>query len=187
MARGLVFNSRILTRDVYRALQQVRNLGENPAPLLEIFGGILEASTRNRFDTSRGPGGVPWPPSKRVLGVGTFGPANGRTLVDKGNLERAVKYEVQPRRLLVGVDGVGESVKHAASHQFGVSKSTVRVTHFRLTTQAFGVPLPEAVLVRVRGHRVRMNLPARPFLGVDNDDRRELTAAARAYVRSLLK
>jgi phage gpG-like protein len=32
-----------------------------------------------------------------------------------------------------------------------------------------------------------MNLPARPFLGIDNDDRRELTAAGRAYLKGFLK
>jgi len=181
MARGLKFNARLVTRDAYRALYRLRNLGEDPRPVLEEWGGILEASTRERFDSGRGPGGVPWLPSKRVQKHG------GKTLVDKGNLERAVRYEVRNRNLLlVGVDGRATSVKEAASHQFGVNRTVVVVKHERVIDHAFGVPLKEVAIVQVRGHARRMNLPARPFLGVDNNDRRAMTDSAVSYLRELL-
>ena len=181
MAQGITFKARLVTRDAYRALRQLHNLGEDPAPLLDAWGGLLEASTRARFDSGRGPGGVPWPPSKRVLRQG------GKTLVDKNNLERAVTYEVRGKVLLVGVDGNAKSVQNAASHQFGVDKPVFVGGHYRVITEAFGVPLGEAIRVRVRTHGRRMKIPARPFLGIDNDDRRAMTDAAREYVRELLK
>lgn len=182
MARGVVFRSGLVTRDAYRALRQIRNLGEDPSGLLENWGGILEASTRARFDSGKGPGGVPWLPSQRVQRRG------GKTLVDKGNLERSLRYEVRGgKRLLVGVDGFSESAKNAASHQFGVTADTVVVRHFRVIDQAFGVPLQEARVVKVRGHSRKMRLPARPFLGVDNADRRELRDEGRRYLAELFK
>lgn len=181
MGRGLLINSRLLTESTYRALQQIRNLGANPAGLLDEFGGILEASTRARFDSGRGPGGVPWPPSRRVQRSG------GKTLVDKGNLERSLRYEVQgSNRLLVGVDGRSESAKNAASHQFGVNKGVVVVTHTRVINSAFGVPLAASKTVRVRGHARRIRIPARPFLGIDSNDRADLREAAQSYLRELL-
>jgi len=182
MARGLKFNARFLDRKIYRTLGLLRQAGADFAPLLEEWGGILEASTRARFDTGRGPGGVPWQPSKRVLAHG------GKTLVDKGNLERSLRYEVQgSHRLLVGVDGRSQSAKEAASHQFGVDRTVVVVAHERVIDQAFGVPLREAVVYRVRGHSRRMRLPARPFLGVDQEDRRQLKLAAQSYLQELIR
>jgi phage gpG-like protein len=182
MVGGVVIKSNLITRGAYQALQRVRNLGENPRPLLEEWGGILEASTRNRFDTGKGPGGVPWIPSQRVVKHG------GKTLVDKGNMERALRYEVQgSSRLLVGVDGRSESAKNAAAHQFGVNRTVVVVRHLRTIDQAFGVPLRERVTATVRGHARKMHLPARPFLGIDNNDRRDLTESAQSYLSELLQ
>jgi len=182
MALGITFRARLITRDAYRALRQIRNLGEDPSPLLEEWGGILEASTRARFDSGRGPGGVPWPISKRAKMQG------GKTLVDKGNLERSIRYEVRgTHALLVGVDGASESAKHAASHQFGVNKPVFVAGHFRVINSAFGVPLKKPTRQRVRSHGRKMNIPRREFLGVDNNDRRDLTEASRSYIRDLLK
>lgn len=181
MARGLKFNVRFLDRKIYRSLSLLRAAAADMEPLLDGWGGILEASTRSRFDSGRGPGGVPWKPSKRVLAHG------GKTLVDDNNLERSIRYEVQGgHRLLVGVDGRSESAKHAASHQFGVDRTVVVVRHERVIDQAFGVPLREAVVQRVRGHARKMRLPARPFLGIDNNDRREMRRAAQDYYRELV-
>lgn len=182
MAGGITIKSKALTESTYRVFRQLFNLGENPRPLLEEFGGVLEASTRARFDTGRGPGGVPWPPSRRAIRD------SGKTLVDKGNLERSIRYEVQgTTRLLVGVDGRSESAKHAASHQFGVNKGGVVVTHFRVVTEAFGVPLATAKTVRVRGHTRRMRIPARSFLGLDSNDRADLRETAQSFLQELLK
>lgn len=181
MARGLKFSARFLDRKIYRSLSLLRAAAADMGPLLEDWGGILEASTRDRFDRGRGPGGVPWKPSRRAVAQG------GKTLVDKGNLERSLRYEVQGgHRLLVGVDGNSESAKNAASHQFGVDRTVVVVRHDRVIDQAFGVPLREAVVQRVRGHSRKMRLPARPFLGIDNADRREMKLAAQAYLKEVL-
>lgn len=182
MARGITFAAKLITRPAYRALQQIRNLGEDQTPLLDAWGGILEGSTRGRFDSGRGPGGVPWPVSERVRKHG------GKTLVDKGNLERSIRYAVDgPHRLLVGVDGRSESAKNAAAHQFGVNRPVIVGGHFRVIDSAFGVPLQASVRVRVRTHGRKMYIPARPFLGVDNEDRRQMTDAAQDYLRSLLR
>jgi phage gpG-like protein len=187
VALGITFKAKLVTREAYRVLREIREFGEDPSGLLDEWGGVLEASTRNRFDTGRGPSGVPWPYSKRVLGIGNHGPANGKTLVDKGNLERSIRYEVRGRTtLIVGVDGNSESAKHAASHQFGVHKPVFVGGYFRVVNSAFGVPLENAVRQRVRSHGRKMNIPARPFLGLDNNDRRDLTEVSQSYLRELL-
>lgn len=170
-----------------RIARQVRNLGEDVRPLMAIAGGILEASTLRRFDTGKGPGGVPWPPSKAALGLvprasGKISP--GKTLVDLGGLEGSVRHEVRSNEVEVGVDALTESARHAAVHQFGSHRQTVVVGHSRTINQAFGVPIPPRT-IEVRPHGRVTNIPARPFLGVDSEDRRDLEDAWRDHLKGL--
>lgn len=181
MARGLRIQAKLITRNAYRDLARIRNLGEDLGPILGIWGAIIEASVRRRFDTGRGPGGIPWPVSRRAKAHG------GKTLVDRGNLERSLRYEVGHNRVEIGFDGASESTKHAAAHQFGSHRQTVVVGHMRVIESAFGVPINPPRAVRVRAHGRMTNLPARPMLGIDNQDRRDLTEAAHDYLRGLLK
>jgi phage gpG-like protein len=169
-----------------RIAQRVQTLGGDQQPLLAIAGSILEASTLRRFESESGPGGVPWPKSKAALGLvprasGRISP--GRTLFDTGGLEGSVRHEVRAGEVEVGVDARTESATHAAAHQFGSHRQTVVVGHTRLITQAFGVPIA-AREVQVRPHGRVTNLPARPFIGVDNQDREDLTDAWLDYLRS---
>lgn len=173
--------------DALRIARRVKNLGEDTQPLLAIAGGILEASTRRRFDEGHGPGGVPWPPSKAALGLvkrasGKLSP--GKTLVDTGGLEGSIRNEVRPGEVEVGVDARTESARHAAAHQFGSHRQAVVVGHTRVITQAFGVPIPPTT-VNVRPHGMITNLPARPFVGVDADDRRDVEEAWLDHLRGL--
>lgn len=179
--RGLA-DARLIAR-------QVRNLGENTQPLLAIAGSILEASTLERFQSESGPGGVPWPKSKAALGLarrasGKISP--GRTLFDTGGLEGSIRHEVRPDEVEVGVDARTESANNAAAHQFGSNRQTVVVHHTRTITQAFGVPIPARV-VEVRAHGRVTNLPARPFIGIDEQDRADLVDAWRDHLRSLFQ
>lgn len=170
-----------------RIAQQVKNLGEDQQPLLAIAGSILEASTLNRFQTESGPGGVPWPKSQAALGKvprasGKISP--GRTLFDLGGLEGSIRHEVRPGEVEVGVDARTESATHAAAHQFGSHVQSVVVGHTRTINQAFGVPIPTRT-INVRPHGRVTNLPARPFVGVDEQDRLDLTDAWHDHLRSL--
>lgn len=161
-----------------RVAARVRNLGEDQQPLLEIAGSVLEASTLARFDSGRGVGGVPWPESQRVKKFG------GKTLVDKGGLEGSIRYELRPGEVEVGVDALTESAKNAAALQFGSNRQTVVLGHERVIDQAFGVPIPVTV-VNVRPHGRITNLPPRPFIGVDDEDRRDLGEAWLDHLKGL--
>jgi phage gpG-like protein len=162
-----------------RLFAKVRELGEDPQELLHIAGAVLEASVRARFDNGRGPFGVPWPVSRRAARDG------GKTLVDTGGLEGSIRHEVRPGVLEIGVDALTESAKHAKSHQFGVNETVTVSAHSRTINEAFGVPLPGPLTINVRNHSRAMQIPARPFLGVDDDDRRDVKEAWRDHLRTL--
>jgi phage gpG-like protein len=176
-----------------RVAQRVYNLGEDTEPLLAIAGSILEASTIRRFDTESGPGGIPWPKSRRAGGysVGRRGPRQprgtiGKTLTDTGDLRDSIRYELRPGEVEVGADGLKNPVK-AIANQLGSHRQTVVVGHTRTIRSAFGVELEEAKVVRVRPHGRITNLPARPFVGVDDQDRDDLGDAWSDYLIGLLK
>lgn len=172
--------------EALRILRQVRNLGEDPTPLLGIFGAILERSVIKRFESSKGPGGVPWPRSKRTLGKKKRGVPSGKTLVDTGDLRNSIRYVVRPGEVEIGSDGLKNPIK-AVANQFGSNRQTVVVKHTRTINSAFGVPLPQAKSITIRGHGRVTNLPARPFIGIDADDRADVNEAAREYLIGLFK
>lgn len=168
-----------------RIATQVRNLGEDLTPLLLITRDVLVASTLVRFETGKGPGGVPWPVSRRAAGLVKGKPA-GRTLVDTQDLMDSIRGEVRASEVEVGSDGLKNPIK-AIANQFGAHGQTVVVKHTRVINSAFGVPLPTPKAVNVRGHGRIVNLPARPFIGVDNEDRSELNSLWRDHLIGLFQ
>lgn len=158
---------------------RLKDLGRDPIGLMEAWAAVIENSTRTRFDTGRAPGGVPWPPSKRVIRDG------GKTLVDKGNLESSIRSQASSTELEVGVDGVGASSRFAYVHQFGF-QGTVQVPgHDRTISEAFGLPLPAPKTVAVKPHSRAMNIPQREFLGIDDDDKRDMREVALELLRDI--
>lgn len=156
--------------DAQRALRMARNLGEDPRPLLDIAGSVLEESTRERFRTSTGPGGLPWPPSRRAASSG------GRTLIDKGGLVSSITSETRPNEVEVGIIAKTESAKFAYVHHYGAVIRPRRGPFLIFTA-------PDGHKVFVRS----VTIPARPIIGVDDQDRADLTEAWYDYIRSLLK
>jgi phage gpG-like protein len=154
--------------EAQKVLARYRELAANPQPLMETAGAILENSTRERFFTGHGPGGIPWPVSHRAMAQG------GRTLIDRGGLDSSIISRATDNRVEWGVMAKTPSAKFAASHQFGV---TIRPKKG-----------PYLIFRGADGHVIfarQVTIPARPFLGIDEDDRQELKAAWTAQLESL--
>lgn len=149
-------------------LARYRALAADPLPMMEIAGGILENSTRERFYSGHGPGGTPWPMSRRAMVQG------GRTLIDKGGLVSSITSRATSNRVEWGVMAKTRSAKFAASHQFGV---TIRPKKGPFLI--FRGPDGHVIFAR------SVTIPRRPFLGVDADDRQELKTAWIAYLEGL--
>jgi len=153
------------------ALAKLRELGEDLLPFMEDARTILVRSVLGRFETGRGPGGIPWAPTKRQTrqAVGTRGPNKARILVDTGDLQDSIRGEVGSNYVEVGSDGLKNPVK-ALANQFGAHGQTGVKRHYRLVRSAFGAPLAEPTLAYVRAYGRIVNLPARPFVGIDDQD-----------------
>jgi phage gpG-like protein len=150
----------------------------NPTPLFENIGLSLVTSTQHRFDTGTGVDGSPWPPSLRVIARG------GKTLVLSGRLYRSVSFQASA----TGVE-IGTNVIYAAIHQFGgsINQSARNQTlHFKTNkrtgqqrfSKAKGATHSKEVTIDARA----VQMPARPFIGLDDDDDRAILRIGESYL-----
>jgi phage gpG-like protein len=163
-------------------LAKLRDLGEDLTPFMEDATAIVLKSTINRFRTGRGPEGIPWPQTKRQVrqAVGSTGPNKARILDDTGGLLSSIQGETTSNSAEVGSKGI--DVPGKLANQFGARGQTGVRRHYRLVRQAFGVELPEPVLGYVRAYPRIVNLPARPFIGIDSQDETDIDEAWQARI-----
>jgi phage virion morphogenesis protein len=157
------------------ALGRVASQAANPRGLYENVGMSLVVSTQRRFEQGIGPDGSPWPPSLRALAEG------GKTLIDTARLMQSITFEARE----TGVD-VGTNVVYAAIHQLGgVINQAARqqVIHFKRNSRTGRTRFAKANVKATFAQKAEIgartiNMPARPFLGIDQDDEREITTLA---------
>jgi phage virion morphogenesis protein len=144
----------------------------NPQGLFENIGASLVTSTQQRFETGVGVDGSPWPPSLRVIAHG------GKTLELSGRLMRSITFIARATGL-----ELGSNVIYAAIHQFGgailqaARKATVHFKRSKRTGERLAGfrkagKGTEAQEVSIGARTIHM--PARPYVGLDDDDDREI-------------
>ncbi|MFM9902140.1 MAG: phage virion morphogenesis protein [Polaromonas sp.] len=168
-----------------QAFTRMKALGESPRSLWAAIGNYGESSTRLRFNHQAGPDGKFWKPSVRAQKRGP-----GKTLILKAHLLRSISHTSNASGAEWGSNRV-----YAAIHQFGgtINKLAFSST-LRLRTGKGGVLLRQksdarlAVFAKashknattrrytVAAHTI--NMPARPYLGVNAADGREMLALA---------
>jgi phage virion morphogenesis protein len=125
--------------------------------LFDAIGAALVVSTQRRFEDEAGPDGNPWPESlrKKLLG--------GRTLTDTAALVSSITHEATTSSVAIGTNLI-----YAAIHQVGgtIRAKTEKGLRFRSPGNGGWVRKSE------------VEMPARPFLGLDEDDEAEIRALA---------
>jgi phage gpG-like protein len=183
MAEGIRLELSITDLGIAPALDRAIAHGENLTPVLELSGSVLQQSVRDRFDSGRGPNGIPWPqtgrtkaaalPKKGARGKNKFGPRHGgKPLVDKGNMLGDLGQEVEGKTLRVGIQALHTSSRYAYVHQFGATIHA-KGDGFMVFTGADGG------LVFAK----EVTIPARPFLGFDNANVADLEDLWANYAR----
>ncbi len=124
----------------------------------------VRESTLERFKQGKAPDGQKWKPSQRVLQEG------GRTLVKTAQLRNSIRAKADASGFAVGTN-----VKYAATHQFGDPGRTIRAKN------------KKALRFRVGGRwvskkQVRVTIPARPFLGLSDEDMREIRETLEDFI-----
>lgn len=188
----------VLDTGIRPAIEKVRlalPLGGRMRPLWENLGRVLKTSVQMRFRKQVGPDGMAWKKSWRAEHEG------GQTLSMTRRLRNSITYEASETGVTVGTN-----VAYAAAHQFG---ATIRAKAgpflaIPVTPQARAAGSPrnfeglhvqqsakgQFLLADEKGvvHyllRAQVVLPARPFLGVNEEDEKEIVAASERFYEGL--
>lgn len=150
------------TRAMLRKIQSFSELDRRSinAALAEA----VRTSTLERFQQGKGPDGKRWRSSIRADREG------GRTLVQTAQLRNSIHSRSDASGFAVGTN-----VRHAATHQFGEPGRTIRARR------------KKALRFQVNGRwiskkQVRVTIPARPFLGLSDEDMQELKATVEEFI-----
>lgn len=160
--------------EIRRSFARLVASAKNPRPVLEEIGELLIDSTKQRFGTSMAPDGMPWAKNSpttilQYLGryKSSFSKRDGR-LTKKGDERASSKRPLigetrdLSRQIIKRVEGshtllVGSTVPYGAVQQFGAKK------------REFGkAPWGE--------------IPARPFLGISDQDRSNILDTISDYL-----
>ena len=115
----------------------------------------LRTSTVERFNSQESPDGTKWKPSIRATST------DGKTLIQSSGLRTSIRSTANSSSAAVGTNLI-----YAATHQFG-DRRTIRAKNgkylrFKIGNKWVSVPT------------VRVNIPARPFLGISKEDEKEI-------------
>jgi phage virion morphogenesis protein len=133
---------------IRRALQQLQHAASDISPALREIREVTVESTKRRFETGTGPDGEHWPLNS-VLSTLLLDPEYGgkrgdKPLIDFGTLMDEIHGQLIGNNTLE----VGSTMEYAAMMQFGGTK---------------------AEFPHLWG-----DIPARPFLGISDDDETEI-------------
>lgn len=123
--------------------------------LMAAIAESLRTSTDERFDTETSPDGVAWKRSIRASG-------GGKTLTDSSRLRNSIHARSSEKGAEIGTNTI-----YAATHQFGESGRTIRAKNKRMLAFQIGGKW-------YRKKQVTIKIPARPYLGLSDDDREEI-------------
>ena len=147
-----------LSEQLARAKREAVNL----TTAMDRISELMLENVNRRFANEVGVSGVPWKRSRRAIEDG------GKTLRDKGFLQRSIDRRSGPDFAEVGVEGGGPQVTYAAIHQFGGT-----ITPKNKKALSFGGRLVSKVV-----------MPARPYLGFDPEEREDIEAILSRHLRS---
>ena len=140
---------------VQAALGRVSDRMTNARGLYDNIGAAMVVSTQMRIEREQAPDGSPWPKSLRVLIEG------GNTLRLSGRLYQTITHIADDH----GVEW-GSDAEYARIHQMGgtIVPKTAGALYFKLPGN-LGWRFASSVTI-----------PARPYLGIDDDDMAEIVA-----------
>jgi len=167
-------------QQVVQGLSRLARAAVNPRTVLDDIGELLIDSTKRRFGTSTGPDGARWAPNSPVTLMRYLSKYKGSFSKDTGRLNQSGVTRAVGKRPLIGETGslssniykrlegnstlhVGSSMVYSAAQQFGMKKGYAGSTRR-------GSPIPWG------------DIPARPFLGISDQDRTNILDTISDYL-----
>ena len=152
------------------ALDRLSRASTDLTPLMRDIGEHLLNTTRERFVEQKAPDGTPWAPLSETTKKRKRR-NKGKILTERGFLRGNLAYQAGRSEVQVGSPSI-----YAGTHQFGAKKGSF--THgpagseYGSTTQRRRIPWGD--------------IPARPFLGLSDDDEAEILALVDDFLTEAL-
>lgn len=164
-----------LSETVTAALDRLAGAAVDATPAMAQIAGYLETEIEYRFQSETDPAGLPWKPSLRVAGYTRkdgerIEGDGGQTLTLHGDLRRSMRSNFGADFAEAGPEASGGAGVYAAIHQFGG-----RIT-----------PRAGKALRTPFGPRGAVTIPARPYLGWNDDTRDEVEHIVVAFALEAL-
>lgn len=141
-----------------------RVVGFNFTALSKEIGEHIVTSTQERFKKGVGPGGEPWPQSIRAK------EEQGQTLVKTKRLMGSLSYRASGTQVAAGTN-----VIYASVHQTGKMIKAKRGKYLRFRLGKRWVS------------KATVEIPARPFMGIDDDDVKEIRSIINDRIEERLR
>ncbi len=163
---------------VQAALARLQQRTSNLAPVMQDIGEYMVEATKQRFAQSKAPDGTPWAPNKPSTLARYLGKYGGSYKKD-GTLSKKGAARAGSKKPLMGESGTLSSAIYskpgATSVVIGSAQVYSAVQQFGAKQGAFGrnkrnAPLPWG------------DIPARPFMGVNDADARNIVATVGDYL-----
>lgn len=154
-----------LEGDTRAMLRRIRSFSEIDRRSINaaLAQGVRE-STLERFRQGKGPDGRRWKSSKRAILEG------GKTLVKTAQLRNSIHARSDASGFAVGTNA-----KHAATHQFGEPGRIIRARRKKVLRFQYNGKW-------VSKKQVCVKIPARPFLGLSDEDMQEMKATVEDFI-----
>jgi len=150
---GATISVAIDSADVTKLLEGIASRGENLRPAYAVMAETVRTSVVKNFEEGGRP--VAWAKGQK---------ATGKTLIESTRLVKSITPKATDTYAEVGTN-----VKYAAIHQFGFDgEETVRV-HMRRQPKR-DVADSQSGVRPIAAHKRHMNMPARPFLVIQDGD-----------------
>ena len=144
---------------VLGAINRLLASGKDLTPLMRDIGEHLLNTTRKRFVDQEAPDGTPWAPLSENTKRGKRRNVE-KVLTESGILRGQLAYRANADRVEIGSPTV-----YAGTHQFGAETGAFGTT-------SSDTPIPWG------------DIPARPFLGLSDDDERKIAELVNDHLAS---
>ena len=148
-------------------------------PVFHEIGEVVAESVQRNFEEHKAPDGKKW--EELSPAYAAWKAKKGKNAADILILNRilmgSIHQKAQRDRVQVGTD-----VVYGAVHQFGMDKFVGVAAHGRGKWQSTGGRSGATTQTGVRTHLRDMFIPARPFLGIRDDDWPEIRAAVETFL-----
>lgn len=160
---------------VSQKLEKLVRSVENTRPVLELIGNMLVDSTKRRFATSTAPDGTRWAPNSQVTILRYLGKYKSSYRKKDGRLTQKGADRAISKRPLIGETGsLSSQISYAVE---GVDTLFVGSSMIYAATQQFG-----AEKRQFQGKAPWGDIPARPFLGLSDQDRSNILDTISDYL-----